>query len=127
MAPGWAGEQRVDPVKGFDRGAGGRCSYLPSGFHLREPVHFPGILQPEELLEELLLLLRELGGGLEVHDHHQIAGGFAPQAGQTQARKAQGGPGLRVPGGMARRTGAVRVGTSTSVPSAASTKETVAR
>jgi len=89
-------------------------------------THIPGSLETEELLEELLLSFRELGGGLEVHDHHQIAGGFAPQAGQPPAGDAQGGPGLGS-GGMARRVEAVRVGTSTSVPSAASTKEMDAR
>jgi hypothetical protein len=34
-------------------------------------------LETEELLEELLLSFRELGGGLEVHDHHQVSRGFA--------------------------------------------------
>jgi hypothetical protein len=52
-----------------------------SGFHLLDPVQSHGTLELEELLEELLLLFREPGGGLEVNHHHQITGGFAPQTG----------------------------------------------
>jgi hypothetical protein len=43
----------------------------------------PGSLKSEEFFEELLLSLGELGGGLEVHDHHQVSRSFAAQTGQT--------------------------------------------
>ena len=80
-----ASERRSDPLNVFVVGivgsGGERYGQFPSGLKLLEPVKFPGIPKLEELLEELLLLLRKLGGGLEVYDYHQIAGGFAPQAG----------------------------------------------
>ena len=68
---------------------------LPSGPYPFNALHFPRIFEPEEFLEELFLLIRELRGGLEVHNHHQVTRGFAPEAGQTQARKSENGPGLR--------------------------------
>jgi hypothetical protein len=79
-AQDWADAWRAVPdnVLRWDCRERGPVRLICSGFHPLETVQSPGILELEELLEELFLLFREPSGSLEVYHHHQIAGGFAP-------------------------------------------------
>ena len=75
-----------------------RSGLFLSGSQFFEPFPSPGILKTEELLEELLLLFRELRGGFQVHHHHQVARGFARAGRANPGREGSGWPRAGSPG-----------------------------